>query len=604
VSIPADHWTADCFSNPSLTGTRTRLVDEGTGFIDHWWANGAPSGLPADNFSARYTRTVTFPAGRYRFTIYTDDGSRLYIDGQLTINAWWDQNGSVPHEAEVDLAGAHTLRYEFYEHTGPARAYLSWQAQVGLTAPVAVHLRVASGQYVVAEGGGGGAVNADRWVTGSWETFTLEDLNGGVLQDGDPVAFRTSAGYYLQAVSGGGGTMLAPAQSVGAWETFTILNLAQVGAPIENDAAIALLSSGSYYACAENGGGSVVNVNRSVVGAWETFVLEVAGSPAVAAVADPAPERATTGPWVNEGGGPTSGATAFTVAPFSRGAPSSPPPPENEIVEYYHVDALGSVRVVTDAAGQVLRHHDFLPFGEEWQPPPSSPDQRLFTGKERDVESGLDYFGARYYRADLGRFTSVAPIQSWQDSTLQPQRWNRYTYGLNNPVRFDDPDGWSARDRVNAALDFRGYPYRSPGGQGNSNPRDGLDCAGLVRQVFKADPDNRINLDGSAEDEWKTLQRAAAEGKAVTSARIGDAQPGDAIFWKDKSGVIAHTGIVVDVTKEGAVWVVDASSPRGGVKHRPISANGNLSPFVDNRIFVGLAGRSNRSRIAAERAGK
>jgi hypothetical protein len=155
---------------------------------------------------------------------------------------------------------------------------------VGLTAPVAVHLQAASGQYVVAEGGGGDLVNANRWVPGSWETLTLEDLNGGVLQDGDPVAFRTSAGYYLQAVSGGGEAMLAPAQAVGAWETFTIANLDQPGAPIGNGTAIALLSSGGYYACAENGGGSVVNVNRSAVGAWETFVLEVAGSPAPASI--------------------------------------------------------------------------------------------------------------------------------------------------------------------------------------------------------------------------------------------------------------------------------------------------------------------------------
>jgi len=118
VPPPADHWKAEHFSNATLSGTPTSAVDEGTGFVDHWWANGAPSGLPADNFSARFTRTVTFPAGRYRFRVQTDDGSRLYVDGQLRIDAWWDQNGSVPHEAEMDLAGAHTLRYECYERWG------------------------------------------------------------------------------------------------------------------------------------------------------------------------------------------------------------------------------------------------------------------------------------------------------------------------------------------------------------------------------------------------------------------------------------------------------------------------------------------------------
>jgi hypothetical protein len=321
IPIAGDHWKAEYFSTVDLSGPVTRVKDEGTGIIDHWWATGAPSGLPVDHFSARYTRTVTFPAGRYRFTIYTDDGSRLFLDGSPTpiINAWWDQNGSVSHEAEVDLTGAHTLRYEFYEHTGAARAYLSWAVvPVALTAPVAVHLRVASGQYVVAEGGGGGAVNADRWVTGGWETFTLEDLNGGTLQDGDPVAFRTSAGYYLQAVSGGGGAMLASDRAAGAWETFTIINLAQVGAPIENGTSIGLLSSGSYYVCAENGGGSVVNVNRSSVGSWETFVLEVASRPAPAPIMTAGGLGALVGPVLPAGlagpGRPSSAAGWVALA--------------------------------------------------------------------------------------------------------------------------------------------------------------------------------------------------------------------------------------------------------------------------------------------------
>jgi RHS repeat-associated protein len=127
------------------------------------------------------------------------------------------------------------------------------------------------------------------------------------------------------------------------------------------------------------------------------------------------------------------------------GALSSPqPPPENEVVEYYHVDALGSVRVVTDGAGQLLRHHDFLPFGEEWQPQTPSPDQRLFTGKERDVETGLDYFGARYYRADLGRFTTVDPVGVSPLHLVNPQRFNSYSYGVGNPLTFIDPDGRDA----------------------------------------------------------------------------------------------------------------------------------------------------------------
>jgi RHS repeat-associated protein len=62
------------------------------------------------------------------------------------------------------------------------------------------------------------------------------------------------------------------------------------------------------------------------------------------------------------------------------------------------------------------------------------------TGKERDSESGLDYFGARYFGSALGRFTSPDPLMASAHAS-NPQSWNRYAYALNNPLRFVDPDG-------------------------------------------------------------------------------------------------------------------------------------------------------------------
>jgi RHS repeat-associated protein len=63
-----------------------------------------------------------------------------------------------------------------------------------------------------------------------------------------------------------------------------------------------------------------------------------------------------------------------------------------------------------------------------------------FTGKERDTESGLDYFGARYHSSALGRFVSVDP-SSVSVQPLNPQSWNRYNYTYNNPLKFVDHDG-------------------------------------------------------------------------------------------------------------------------------------------------------------------
>jgi RHS repeat-associated protein len=66
---------------------------------------------------------------------------------------------------------------------------------------------------------------------------------------------------------------------------------------------------------------------------------------------------------------------------------------------------------------------------------------RKFTGKERDTETGLDYFGGRYYSSPVARFTTVDPSMTIEENLLDPQRWNRYAYGRNNPLRYVDPDG-------------------------------------------------------------------------------------------------------------------------------------------------------------------
>jgi RHS repeat-associated protein len=76
-------------------------------------------------------------------------------------------------------------------------------------------------------------------------------------------------------------------------------------------------------------------------------------------------------------------------------------------LEFYHLDVLGSVRMVTNMAGAVVKRHDYFAFGEDIAP--MTGDPRRFTGKELDPETALQYFGARYYRNLWGRFTSVDP---------------------------------------------------------------------------------------------------------------------------------------------------------------------------------------------------
>ncbi len=118
---------------------------------------------------------------------------------------------------------------------------------------------------------------------------------------------------------------------------------------------------------------------------------------------------------------------------------------------YRTEDHLGSTRLVTKQDKSVVECRDFFPFGErigsglngrsaDCYGGTSSAVKQQFTGKERDEESSLDYFGARYYSARLGRFLSVDPLLS-SGRPSDPQSWNRYSYSFNNPLIFKDPTG-------------------------------------------------------------------------------------------------------------------------------------------------------------------
>jgi len=126
-------WRGEYFNNMWLAGAPSVVRNDAT--IDFDWGAGAPAaGIAADGFSARWSRTLNFAAGRYRFTAVADDGVRLYIDGALVINQWRDQ-AATPYTLEQNLTGGnHTIVMEYYENTGNAVARLQWQP-AGVTPP-------------------------------------------------------------------------------------------------------------------------------------------------------------------------------------------------------------------------------------------------------------------------------------------------------------------------------------------------------------------------------------------------------------------------------------------------------------------------------------
>ena len=119
-------------------------------------------------------------------------------------------------------------------------------------------------------------------------------------------------------------------------------------------------------------------------------------------------------------------------------------------VHYYFSDHLGSADVITSSAGAIQKEADYYPYGGELVVSGSDINNYKFTGKERDSESGLDMFGARYYGSSLGRFTtpdwSAKAIGIPYADFADPQTLNLYGYVRNSPLKSADTDGHAPPD--------------------------------------------------------------------------------------------------------------------------------------------------------------
>jgi RHS repeat-associated protein len=109
---------------------------------------------------------------------------------------------------------------------------------------------------------------------------------------------------------------------------------------------------------------------------------------------------------------------------------------------YYHVgDHLGSSNLVTDRNGALVQHREYWAFGQQRVRSESAQDYvfNRYTGQVFDDETGLYYYGARYYDPELGRFIQPDTIVPYPDD---PQTLNRYSYVNNNPLKYTDPMYW------------------------------------------------------------------------------------------------------------------------------------------------------------------
>jgi hypothetical protein len=128
VDVPDEEWVGEYYNNPNPANDPVLVRKDGGGFIDRTYAAGespAP-GIGGANFSIRWTRTIPFTIGNYRFSVTGDDGVRLYIDDHLWIDEWRPQ-APTTFNVNVDLsAGAHDIKLEYYQAGGPAQARLTW----------------------------------------------------------------------------------------------------------------------------------------------------------------------------------------------------------------------------------------------------------------------------------------------------------------------------------------------------------------------------------------------------------------------------------------------------------------------------------------------
>lgn len=267
---------------------------------------------------------------------------------------------------------------------------------------------------------------------------------------------------------------------------------------------------------------------------------------------------------------------------------------------YTTSDHLGSPRVITNSSAGVVSRHDYMPFGEELGSGVggrttgngygvSDGIRQQFTRQERDSETGLDYFLARYYSAGQGRFTSpdpfkiVAEVQSEEDPSkarsklahylMQPQLWNQYPYAVNNPLKYIDPTG--------EIIELTGTPEEQQAALERIRAMLGEERFAFVKQ---STVNGHIQLTIDAADIFKfaaigndsdNKEFSAGMANILANSKIAEFRVAEKFEFKDANGVvrIGYTGT--------GCFISDCGN--GGVTLPPsqnASGSGNYQIFV------------------------
>ena len=119
-------FTGCYYNNTALTGNPVLVRTDSQISFD--WQSGSPDkALAPYNFSVRWQGNFNLSPGDYTFWVYSSDGMRLYIDGQIVSDRWYDQAGFWHTVPQTFTGGTHLISVEYYQHTGDAVAVVSWQ---------------------------------------------------------------------------------------------------------------------------------------------------------------------------------------------------------------------------------------------------------------------------------------------------------------------------------------------------------------------------------------------------------------------------------------------------------------------------------------------
>jgi RHS repeat-associated protein len=306
--------------------------------------------------------------------------------------------------------------------------------------------------------------------------------------------------------------------------------------------------------------------------------------------------------------------------------------------QFFHSDPVGSTAMLTNQSGERTQELDYFPFGEELFDKRAPNDKNLpqeyrFDGKEIDSETGLQYFGARYYDPHIGRWISADPLyRTTPDVGLdEPRDLNLYAFALDNPVRNHDLNGLQTIWTINIGgrtivFDKQGNPIRS-----NLTPEEARHnraiLKGIVHGIAQAafgwliaipEPKDPVTREVSEVTRGPAALafalRAAAATAPIGPAEIARVAEPETALAPTQGAPAAEVGVAKAVSQSPAAKAISLSSEElaeitGGARYPLIERLDRLfyeaaRPYLSEGAWnqISTLARINRTSLAEEAA--